>query len=109
MIVSGGDQEELRLLFKERNLYHMFDAGIYGSPDSKSTIISREISNNNLTKPAIFIGDSRLDYLSANKFNLAFCFLSNWTEVSEWREFCNENRVFHLPSISSLLTNKVKL
>lgn len=42
MIVSGGDQAELRSIFTERGLQELFDGGIYGSPDTKDTILRRE-------------------------------------------------------------------
>ena len=38
MIISGGDQAELREIFAQRNLTGLFDAGIFGSPDNKDLI-----------------------------------------------------------------------
>ena len=43
MIASGGDQEELRFLFKEKNIASYFDGGIYGSPIFKTSDYRRKI------------------------------------------------------------------
>lgn len=42
LIVSGGDQAELRELFAERDIAQLFDGGIFGSPDSKEVIMNRK-------------------------------------------------------------------
>ena len=83
MIVSGGDQAELRAVFAAREIAEYFDAGIFGSPDTKDTILSRELATGNLQSPALFLGDSRLDYEVAGRAGLDFVFISGW---SEWTE-----------------------
>ena len=35
MILSGGDQQEIRALFAKRDLAKYFDGGLFGSPDTK--------------------------------------------------------------------------
>ena len=55
LIVSGGDQKELRCIFSERNLTENFNCGIFGSPETKEVILSREIDNGNIKFPALFI------------------------------------------------------
>lgn len=80
LIVSGGDQEELRRIFVHRNLDQLFNGGIFGSPDSKEKILSRELECNNIIKPAVFFGDSQYDYESARKAGLDFVFVSGWSE-----------------------------
>ncbi len=102
-ILSGGDQNELHELFAKRKIAHMFDAGIFGSPDDKDTVLAREKANGNLLLPALFIGDSKYDYEAANRAGLDFVFLSNWTEVPDWQVFCEENNLTVLPNIASLL------
>jgi len=82
LIVSGGDQAELRHVFTERGLAEYFDGGIFGSPDTKDEILEREINNSNLQKPALFLGDSRYDYEAATRAGLAFIYVSDW---SEWQ------------------------
>ena len=44
LIVSGGDQNELREVFAARGISDLFDGGIFGSPDTKSMILDRELS-----------------------------------------------------------------
>ncbi len=100
LVVSGGAQLELRQVFKARNLDDFFEGGIFGSPDTKETIFSREIEKSNIKLPALFIGDSKYDFISSSKFGLDFLFLSQWSEVKDWREFCAENEISHTPSLS---------
>lgn len=105
MIVSGGDQGELREVFEARGLSHYFNSGIFGSPTDKQEILLRELKGGNLVLPAIFLGDSRYDYESATKFGLDFVFISQWTEFSGWREYFADQStaVVHYESIRSLL------
>jgi HAD superfamily hydrolase (TIGR01549 family) len=88
LIVSGGDQEELREVFKARDLNHYFNGGIFGSPDTKNTILAREIANGNIRQAALFLGDSKYDYQAAKKAGLDFVFMSQWTEVEDWQRWC---------------------
>lgn len=83
MIVSGGDQQELHQVFSRRGLSNLFDGGIFGSPDNKDLILSREIASGNIKKPGIFIGDSRYDYEAAKRAGLDFLFASRWSEVKD--------------------------
>ena len=101
-IVSGGDQSELRYIFRERNLDTYFDAGIFGSPDDKETIIKREFQNKNFIKPAIFIGDSKYDYIAAKNCGIDFVFLSKWTEFVNWEIFIKEKNIFSINEILEL-------
>ena len=108
MLLSGGDQAELRRVFPRReigdkNLAQLFEAGIFGGPDIKDTVLAREIENKNITLPALFIGDSKYDYQAASQAGLAFLFVSDWTEVTDWQTFCADNHITHLPNIASLL------
>lgn len=102
LIVSGGDQNELRKIFHNRKINHFFDK-IFGSPDSKETILSREKESGNLNYPALFIGDSRYDHIAASKAQLDFIFLSGWSEFKEWKHYCETNKILHLKSISELV------
>lgn len=88
LIVSGGDQTELREVFAERGLEHYFEGGIFGSPDTKDTILSREIENGTITRPALFLGDSKYDHQAAKTAGLDFIFLTQWTEVKDHQAWC---------------------
>ena len=93
LIVSGGDQEELREVFAVRGLADHFDGGIFGSPDAKDQILLRELTNGNIPIPALFLGDSRFDYQCATQAGMDFVFLSNWSEFHEWPVFFAERPV----------------
>jgi len=101
--LSGGDQEELRALFHERQLAGLFDAGIFGSPDNKDQVLARELANGNTLQPALFLGDSKYDHEAAAAAGLDFVFLSQWTEVKDWQEYCKSNNIKSLQSISDFL------
>lgn len=93
MLVSGGDQTELRSLFAERGIDELFDAGIFGSPDNKDIILDREVKNGNLAKPALFFGDSRYDHEASTQAGLDFIFVSYWTELQNWQSYCRDNQI----------------
>ncbi len=109
LILSGGDQDELRTLFANRtlsngvNLDQLFDGGIFGSPDNKDEVLAREKANGNVKLPGLFIGDSKYDYEAADRAGLDFVFLSDWTEVPDWQEYCKLNKILVLPNIQSLI------
>lgn len=103
LIVSGGDQCELRELMGERGLAPLFDGGIFGSPDDKHCILAREISNSNIGLPALFLGDSRYDYESATQSGCDFVFVSDWTEYGGWRELQKRQRFPSIANLCSLL------
>jgi phosphoglycolate phosphatase-like HAD superfamily hydrolase len=102
-ILSGGDQQEIRNLFTKRNLANMFDGGLFGSPDNKDEVLAREKANGNLQFPALFLGDSKYDFEAATRAGLDFIFLSDWTEVADWREYCTANQIDVLGGINNLL------
>lgn len=99
LIVSGGDQHELREVFTARGLSELFDGGIYGSPDNKENILQREFAAQNITKPALFLGDSRYDHVAAVSLDIDFLFIRSWTEFKEHASYCSTN---NLPVINDL-------
>ncbi|MGY6587776.1 MAG: HAD family hydrolase [Wenzhouxiangella sp.] len=103
LIVSGGDQEELRSVFNERGLASLFDGGIYGSPDSKPQVLEREIHRGNIRQPALFLGDSRADHQAASQYSIDFIFVSAWTDLPDWQAYVREYELRHIPAIHSLL------
>lgn len=92
MVVSGGDQKELRQIFHKKKLVDLFDGGIYGSPSNKIEIIKREILKKNISEPVLFLGDSRLDYEVAHYFNFDFIFIYQWSEFINWKEFFSHKK-----------------
>lgn len=109
MLLSGGDQAELRRIFPRRavgnrSLAHLFEAGIFGGPDKKDDVLAREKANGNIQFPALFLGDSKYDHQAATRAGLDFVFLSDWTEVPDWQDYCAENKIATLSNVSQLLT-----
>lgn len=102
-ILSGGDQQEIRTLFARRNIASLFDGGLFGSPDNKDEVLAREEANGNLLLPALFLGDSKYDYEAATRAGLDFIFLSDWTEVADWQEYCENHKIEVLPNIAQLI------
>lgn len=103
MLVSGGDQSELRKLFAERQIDYMFDAGIFGSPDNKDEILAREKTTGNLAMPALFFGDSKYDHQSSTRAGLDFIFVSNWTDMVGWQDYCAQNKILLINQLSECL------
>ncbi|SEG45183.1 HAD family hydrolase [Billgrantia desiderata] len=103
LIVSGGDQAELRDVFTQRGLADLFDGGIFGSPDTKEDILSRELANGNIRSPSLFLGDSEYDQQAAAAMGLDFVFLSGWTEVQGWEEWCHVKGISCKTSIKDLM------
>lgn len=102
LIVSGGDQAELRHVFAQRGLAEFFDGGIYGSPDTKDEILERELQSGNIQMPAIFLGDSKYDYQAASAAGLDFVFLSGWSEVLMWKEWANTLGIVYVNNLEDL-------
>lgn len=107
MIVSGGDQAELREIFTARGLADLFDGGIFGSPDSKDTILAREIASRNLRRPALFLGDSRYDHEAARAANLHFLFISGWSEFSDWKDYICDNKLPTVERLADLVAENI--
>lgn len=99
LIVSGGDQTELRNVFAHRGIADWFDGGIFGSPRNKDEILVSEIKSGSIMGPALFLGDSKYDHQAANAAGLDFIFISAWTEVADWKEWVSANQINHQPYI----------
>ena len=102
LIVSGGDQTELKDILVQRGLGDLFDGGIFGSPDTKDEILNREVGNGNIQSPALFLGDSKYDYLASTAAGLDFVFVRGWSEFMNWRDFFKNKDTFYIEFISQL-------
>ncbi|WP_345799762.1 HAD family hydrolase [Marinobacter bryozoorum] len=107
LIVSGGDQAELRDVFAQRGIAEWFDGGIFGSPDTKDEILARELSSGNIQQPALFLGDSKYDHQAASAAGLDFVFLSGWSEVVDWKVWVNEEQLRHYFDIDSAFNHEI--
>ena len=103
MVVSGSDQLELRLLFKALHIDYFFDAGIYGSPQNKDEIIDEQHKLGNLLRPALFLGDSRYDHLTAKRAGIDFIFVSGWTDFKDWQNYVSQNKLLSINHVSDLI------
>ena len=106
MIVSGGDQKELRSVFSYRNADKFFDAGIHGSPRTKYQIIDDMLIRKKINAPVLLLGDSSYDFEVSQNYNFDFIFVSDWTELDEWEKFCSKNKINAINNLSKLLELK---
>ncbi|WP_244272158.1 HAD family hydrolase [Halomonas aestuarii] len=103
LIVSGGDQAELRDVFAQRDIAQWFDGGIFGSPDTKEEILEREIASGNIRKPALFLGDSKYDYESSRRAKLDFLFMTCWSDFLEYQAWVTKHSIPCVGKMSDLL------
>ena len=55
--------------------------------------------------PAVFIGDSKLDFYAAKSNKLDFIFLTDWSDLREYKEFCSTHKITYMSNINSILEN----
>ncbi len=99
ILASGADQQELRNVFAERGITSWFDGGIFGSPHNKDEILRREKESGNLRQSAIFFGDSRYDHQAAARAGLDFVFVSRWTDMDDWENYCHEHGIIAIDQL----------
>lgn len=90
-IVSGGDQKELREVFRQRGLDKYF-VSIHGNPETKPEILQKYIRMEP-GKRFVFFGDSRADYEAASLFNMDFIFVSGRSEFVDWRKYFQDKKI----------------
>lgn len=81
-VVSGSAEDELAAILQARGLERYF-LGVFGSPRNKHEILQDLVSSKQLRLPAVFIGDSRVDYETARSFSLDFVMV---TDYSDWKD-----------------------
>ena len=102
-IVSGGDQEELREVFKYKKLNNYFSGGIYGSPRKKIDILKCHLQKGIIKHPALMMGDSKLDHLAAKHNKIDFIFVSKWSCFIEYKEYCKKNSINIVDTVSEII------
>jgi phosphoglycolate phosphatase-like HAD superfamily hydrolase len=99
---SGGDQTELRAVFAERGIAHLFH-NILGSPATKQDNLAYLSEQQLLNEPAVFFGDALSDCQAATAFNMDFIYISGCSEWQGGKEFCNENSLDQYQDFTALL------
>ena len=99
-ILSGGDENEINQLLKERNYIDKFEK-IMGGPLTKYD----NIDNLDLNGKILYIGDSKIDYEVASKYNFDFIFMYGYTQFSEWKDFFKDKNILMSIKDFSVLTN----
>lgn len=102
IVVSGGNEEEIKKVFKQKDMLSYFDGGIFGSPKSKDNIFSDLIENQVIQFPAIYLGDSKYDHQVATKYLIDFLFIHGWTEFKNWETYCREHSVSSIEKVAEL-------
>lgn len=102
-VITGGDEDEVKEIFRLRKIDKYFNMGIHGSPKSKDEIMTNLISEKKIRFPAIFLGDSIYDYRIASKFGIHFIFISGWTELKDWDQFVRAKSINHTEKIKNLI------
>jgi len=103
ILVSGADEKELRNVFVKRDIAKWFDGGIYGSPLDKDQILERELARGNCSLPALFFGDSQYDMEASGSVGLKSIFVSQWTDMKGWKEYCTKHNVSYIDGFQRLL------
>ena len=79
-VITGGNQGEVREVFKQRQLAAYFQA-ILGSPTSKQQNMATLQADGKFTGRGVYFGDARLDSELAAQFGQDFVFISG---ASDW-------------------------
>lgn len=101
-VVSGGDERELREVFKGRGIDKYFNA-IYGSPMTKGSILHSMDVNKDIDYPAVYIGDSKYDHDCVSNFDIDFIFMSEFSDFSGWEDYCKEKSIVAVSNYLDLL------
>jgi len=70
---------------------------------TKDEILNSLIKENKLEFPALFLGDSMYDHKAANRANIDFLFVSEWSDFKGWKNYCKKNKIVSIKSLYSLI------
>jgi phosphoglycolate phosphatase-like HAD superfamily hydrolase len=102
-VASGGKQDELREVFFRRDIDKLFNAGIYGSPETKESIVRRLLDERKYENTSVLmLGDSLYDYQVALQNNIDFVFVYGWTEFTSGISYFKNLGVDTVKHISEL-------
>ena len=103
-IASGGNEHEMRDIFRQRGLHSPFDGGIYGSPATKKELLLSLTEDNSVVRPGIVFGDSQYDHEAAVFARLDLVLVSDWTEFPRWESYCQDRSIRTIRSLSQWLS-----
>ncbi len=93
MVVSGGDQIEIKKLFTLRSIDYLFNGGIFGSPLNKYEIFESLFFKRLNKKESIYLGDSLYDYEVASYFGVDFRYIEEWSEFELMQSHAKKNNL----------------
>ena len=103
MVISGGLQSELIEIFEHRKINNYFNKGIYGSPKNKLEIFNDVMQKGLSIDDCLFLGDSKYDFEVSRKVGCDFLFVSDWTDIVDWEEWCKNMRIKYISNLYDLL------
>ena len=101
-VVSGGKQSELHNIFQNLKIFDYFNF-IYGNPLSKVENMKKLFSEFNIEKEILFIGDSKVDFDVAKKFNIDFLFVKDYSEMVNHNSFLDKYKISSVNNFSNLV------
>jgi HAD superfamily hydrolase (TIGR01549 family) len=95
-VASGSDQQELRDVFKKRDLSKFFTC-VYGSPKKKSEIVKDIVIQN---KNAVMVGDAESDMLAAQSNGIDFIFMRDYSTNEDMK---NNTQLMSIANLGALI------
>ena len=98
-VVSGSDQAELQAVFRARELASYFQA-VYGCPRPKTECVEEILKRLGSRDGVVLVGDSYLDWQTAQAHGLSFVFMARYSEAAE--RMRQEAQAHRFPVIDTL-------
>lgn len=88
-VVTAGDEAETKKIYSSKQIDHLFEAGIYGSPLNKYQIMDRLNCKFGPYKSGtvLFIGDSYTDFELSSYYNGLFVGIDQWSVCEKLKLF----------------------
>ena len=103
IVLTGGNENEVKNIFRKKQILQFKSKNIYGSPKSKYENY-KKLKNSSLIKfPVIFFGDSKYDYQFSRDNSIDFIFVNGWTDFKDWRDFCEKNLIKTIKNLCELV------
>jgi HAD superfamily hydrolase (TIGR01549 family) len=101
-VASGSDELELQAIFKQRNLIPYFRK-IFGSPKTKMECVQAALDDLGTNKAVVMVGDAKSDWQAAQKNNIQFIFMSQYSENKAIMQDLATNTIETLESLPEYL------